>query len=143
MKWYVWTVAVGALCITALLGCDALRFIITPTTVTVRLRNLTAASVDVSMRFSEVEDIPKALLETLGEQRERTVAALTDRDVGPFDCDEFRAVMIDDADLNVIGDVDESTDVFRNDDDFNCGDILVFTFRSPNPLDLAISFSTR
>ena len=143
MKRMIHAAAASVLFLVIVIGCDALRSLIVPSTVTVRFVNRAGASVDVSMRYSDIEDITKSLLEVVGTQRESTIAAFDEGDLGPFECEEFRAVMIDDADLNVLGDVDGSTGAFRDGEDFNCGDTLVFTFTSPSAFVLDIAFDSR
>ena len=45
-------------------------------------------------------------------------------------CDDLQAIMIEDADLQIIGGIgpEANTDVLRDGDDFGCGDTIVFTF---------------
>jgi hypothetical protein len=60
------------------------------------------------------------------------------------DCDQLQAIVIDDTDLMVIGQLgpETDTDVLRDGDDFGCGDTLVFTFdHGPLFVDFAISTS--
>jgi len=42
------------------------------------------------------------------------------------DCDNLQAIIISDADLEVVG--EEDTGTLRDGDDFGCGDTIIFTF---------------
>ena len=56
-------------------------------------------------------------------------------------CDDLQAIVIHDADLGVVGDVDDSSDVLVDGTDFNCGDTITFTFSHADvvlPIDLDI-----
>ena len=63
------------------------------------------------------------------------------------DCDDLQAIMIEDADLQVLGGLitpDADTDVLRDGSDFGCGDTLTFTFSHPDiALSLNIAFDAR
>jgi len=47
-------------------------------------------------------------------------------------CDDLQAVVIEDADLRIIGGIGPETDsdVLRDGDEFGCGDTVTFTFTS-------------
>jgi hypothetical protein len=54
--------------------------------------------------------------------------------------------MIDDADLQIVGGIGPETDtrVYRDGDDFNCGDSITFTFDHPTlPTSLNVNFSAQ
>jgi len=113
-------------------GCGWLPGIIGgPNRTTVRLINNTPFPVEVDLFYYDIQEAPEAIITSLGTEVNETVAS-----GGVFsfsrDCDEIQAVIIDDADLRIIGGVgpEERTDVLRDGDDFGCGDIITFTFTS-------------
>ncbi|MCB9854492.1 MAG: hypothetical protein H6818_02310 [Phycisphaerales bacterium] len=60
------------------------------------------------------------------------------------DCDDLQAILLDDANLQVIGSAgpDARSDVFRDGSDFNCGDRITFTFdHGPQIVDFDVSVS--
>ncbi len=59
-------------------------------------------------------------------------------------CDELRALVLDDADLQIIGGLgpETSSDVLRIDDEYECGDEIIFTFtHSALMLDFDVSWT--
>lgn len=124
------TVIVGIAAAWGVGGCDAVSHVVLPTTVTATFTNTSAEfDVEIDVFYSDQQDMPDFLLRELGENITRTIppgASVTIE----RDCDEFQAIMIDDADLIVVGGIgpEDSTDVMRDGDDFACGDTLAFTF---------------
>ena len=110
-------------------GCDALDDIIGGNTVTVRLVNQSDFDVDVTLYYYDHQDVDETLLVLLGDEVEYTIG---DDDTRSFtqSCDDLQAIMIEDADLQIIGGIgpEANTDVLRDGDDFGCGDTIVFTF---------------
>ncbi len=119
--------SIAMLCSAA--ACDAVSLITIPRPVTiVRLVNNSDFDIVAQIAISDEEDIPEDILEedddlefTLGPGQTRT---FTRR------CDDLRAIMITHAELRIVGSVGPEADsgVVREDDDFNCGDVIVFTF---------------
>lgn len=125
---------VGGLVLSGMLvgGCDVLRGIIDTTTrTTVRLVNNTSFPVEVELWYSDTQEAPRDIITSLGEKVTLTIAA---GEVSSFsrDCDELQAVVIEDADLRIIGGIGPETDsdVLRDGDDFGCADTITFTFTS-------------
>jgi len=112
-----------------LAGCDALQDIIGANTVTVRLVNEGDFDVDVTLYYYDHQEVEEALLVLLGDEVEYTIG---DGNTRTFtqSCDDLQAIMISDADLQIIGGIgpEASTGVLRDGDDFGCGDTIVFTF---------------
>ncbi len=122
-------------------GCDGLQIsldlgsILSRTMITLRLVNTTESTVTPSVFVSDTENlIFEGLTESFltldanaqnfpdllpGEARERR-----------YDCDDFRAVMAEDAVLrSSLGlSQKDSTQILIEDDDFSCGDAVVITY---------------
>ena len=113
----------------ALTGCDVLIGIITPTTVTVSLVNMSDYDVDARIFISDEQDLPEFLLTELGDELNFTIPA---GETATFtrNCDELQAIVVDDADLLVLVGLgpEAGSDVLRDGDDFRCGDVIIFTF---------------
>jgi hypothetical protein len=110
---------------------------------TVRLVNDGDFDVEVDLYYGDEQDVAEALLTEFGTHVQRTVDAGS---VYTFsrDCDDLQAVIIDDADLAVIGTVEDDTDVLRDGTDFGCGDTITFTFdHSDLLLDFRISIDVQ
>jgi len=110
-------------------GCDAVSSLIGATSVTVELVNNGDYPVDATMFYYDDQDVIEELLTEIGDEVKRSVAAGETTSFSR-DCDKFQAFMLEDADLRVLGDLgpEASTDVFRDGDEFNCGDTIVLTF---------------
>lgn len=110
-------------------GCDALLDIIRTSTITVELVNNGDFDVDVELYYDDTQEIPEALLTETGTMLEFTILpGQTQRFTRS--CDDLQALIIDDADLRVIGGVgpEADTGVLRDGDDFSCGSTIRFTF---------------
>jgi hypothetical protein len=137
----------GLLLVTA--SCDSLgglTDVLNPRKTTVRLENNSDTfDVHVVLYYGDDQNVLEALFTNVGTRREFTIAP---NDVEQFslDCDALQAIMIDKAELQVIGSIgpEDGTGVYRDGSDFNCRDTLVFTFDGQLlPPDLNISFSTK
>ncbi len=135
-----------------LTGCDAALAVAGAVAgspnITVRLVNASPDfRVDGTLFYGDDQNvISEALVREFGT--ERTF------DVGPGevtsfsrDCSDLEVIFIDDADLRVTIGVspDDSTRVFIDGIDFDCGDILVFTFSHDDvdiPTTLNLTFRT-
>jgi len=119
-------------------GCDALAFLFLPNTVTVTLVNQASGTVDAEIFISDQQDIPRSLLtqvdhdivDQLGERIDRTVAAGGQTSFFRS-CGDLQAIVVGDADLNILGGLgpSASSDVLRDNEDFNCGDEIQMIFR--------------
>lgn len=133
----------GGVGLPLLTGCPFLIDLLRPRTTTVRLVNEGAFPVEVELYYDDDQEIPEALLRETGTRREFTldpgqVASFSD------DCDDLQAVMIDDADLRIVGGIGPETDtgVLRDGDEFGCGDVITFTFdHSEIIVDFDVTFS--
>ena len=114
------------------LGCDSLSGLIGflgPTVVTVELVNNSDFAVEGELFYDDEDDTIEELLEENGTRRQFVLPA-GDRSSFSVNCDDLRAIIISDADLQLIGEIgpSASTDVLRDGNDFDCGDRIVFTF---------------
>jgi len=120
-----------ALALILLPGCDALLAILLSgtNTTTVELVNNSDFDVDVILYYDDTQEIPDFLLTETGTLVEVTVAAGQTHRFSRS-CDELQAIIIDDADLLVIGGIgpETSSDVLRDGEDFSCGSTVRFTF---------------
>lgn len=136
------SIAAAAMLALAPAGCGALNALF-PTRVTIVLTNLGAFSVDALLRISDQQDVPQVLLEELGEEVEFSIPPGSSQTFSR-ECEELQAVMIEDADLRVLGGIgpETSTDMLRDGDDFRCGSTINYTFsHSPIITDFSVSTS--
>ena len=110
-------------------GCEALAEFFGSDTVTVQLVNDGDLDVVVEIYISDQQEIPELLLTELGTRLEYTVEA-GETVTFSRSCDDLQAIVVSDADLDVISGIgpETSSDVLRDGDDFSCGDTIVFTF---------------
>jgi hypothetical protein len=110
-------------------GCGVLAALLLPTTVMVWLVNDSDYPVEVTLFIHDEQDLPEFLLTEVGDELNFTVPAgqLVTFARG---CEDLQAIMIEDADLLVIGGMgpEANTNVLRDGDDFGCGSTIVFTF---------------
>lgn len=114
------------------------------TVTTVRLVNNTAFPVDVTLFYGSEQNEPAATLPLTGTEVVETVPANSTVTFSR-DCDDLQAIVIDDADLQIVGSIgpSQNTRVYRDGDDFGCGDTLTFTFTVSSFLtELDIAFSS-
>lgn len=119
-----------ALALLAVLGgCDALSGILLPTSTTIELVNDSDFDINVLLYTSGEEHLPESLLDDIGREHERQVAA-GGRSAIRLACDDANAVLLDRADLLVIAGIGPTTQsgALRSPDDFLCGDTIVMTF---------------
>ena len=137
----------GMLCAAATLplaSCDALSLLL-PTTVTVRLVNNSEFPVEVKLYTSDTQEFLDFVLTELGDERNYTIPAgetVTFTEA----CDDLQAIVIDDADLQVLGGIgpEATSDELHDGDDFGCGDTITFTFsHSANILDFDVTDSVQ
>ena len=112
-----------------LLGCDVLTAILLSSSTSVTLVNNGDFDVAVSLYTSDTQEIPALLITQLGEQSTFTVLA-GESLTFVRSCDDLQSIVIDDADLLVIGSVgpEANSNILRDGTDFSCGDTIIFTF---------------
>ncbi len=120
---FILTIGIAA----PLCGCDALQGYLGLDTVEVVLNNQADFPVDVDLYLSDQKDIPEVLLITVGEHLQYTLAPGTSQRF-TRSCDDLKAIMVYDADLETVGGPDTESNVLRTDGDFNCADKITFTF---------------
>lgn len=108
-----------------LVGCDVLLSILSSRTVTISLVNNGDFAVAVSLFTSDNQDIPVLLITEFGDQSTFIVPA-GETVTFARQCDDAQAVVIDDADLLIIGGLgpEANSDVLRDNTDFSCGDTI-------------------
>jgi hypothetical protein len=113
----------------ALAGCEALLSLLLPSRTTVVLDNRGDFPVEVTLFTSSNQDIPEVLLTADDDDAEQFTVAAGDRVTFSRDCDDLQAIIIEDADLQVVGQAGPQADtgVLRDGDDFGCGDTITFT----------------
>lgn len=112
-----------------LLGASCLP----PSQTSVILRNNTPFVVDVELFFDEEQNIPEVLLRETGS---RLTFSIPPGGVESFSrpCEDLQAIFINDADMRIAPGVspEANTRVYREPDDFTCGNTLTFTFTAAN-----------
>ena len=115
-------------------GCDALLDFFLPSTVTVMLVNgSTDFNVDGTLFYDDDEDIFEVLLTQIGTERN---FSLSPGETATFtrNCDDLGAIVVDEAELQaILIQPSADTEVFRMGEDFECGQVIEFTF-SHSPL---------
>lgn len=100
-----------------------------PPQTTVRLNNTTNFPVDVRLFYDENQLLPENLIEAEGVE---LAFVLQPGEVQSFarDCEALQAIFIKNANMRVLPGFspEASTGVYREPDDFGCGDVLTFTF---------------
>ncbi len=128
-----------------IVGCTDL---LQPSQTTIELVNPGRYPVQVTLYLGQNQLSTWAVLATLGEEIERTVAAGETITI-TRKCDELQAAVIDDADVMIggvdIGPSNNSDAVLRDGTDFGCGDRIRFTFDYPDvvlptTLDIEVSY---
>ncbi len=135
----------GALGITFMsnFGCSALLGLLQPTSVTVQIVNNGSFPVDTTFYIDDDENILEILIKEFGTKIENSVQAGETISI-TRSCDDLRAIILDDADLQIVGSVgpEANADILREGEDFSCGDTLVYTFTHTDVLldfDVAVS----
>lgn len=110
-------------------GCSALLGLLTPSSTTVRLVNDGDFDVEVALYYDDDQNVLEAALTEFGTRLEYTLAPGEARTFSR-DCDELQAIIVDDADLLLIGEAgpEARSNVLRDGDDFGCGDTIEFRF---------------
>ena len=111
----------------------------------VELRNDASFPVEVRLFFDDDQNLPEEVLERDGVERTFTLDPGETQSFGEA-CENLQAIFIKDASLRVIGGIGPgaSTGVFREPDDFGCGDTLRFRFtQNAIATDLDIEFTRR
>jgi len=138
---------IGALLV-LVAGCDALAPLLgtlQPNLVTVELVNNSDFAVEGTLFYDDDQDTLEEILVETGTERAFTLAA-GGRSSFSVNCDDLQAIIIDNAGLQIVGDVgpEANTDILRDGDDFGCGDTIVFTFdHSDVLLDFDVAVTTQ
>jgi hypothetical protein len=118
----------------ALGGCNglgeiALNVLDTRNTTVVLTNTSDQFDVEADILYDDQQETVSALLREFGQKLVLTIPA-GESVTFTRDCDDLQAIMIDDADLLILGGAgpDDDTGVLRDGDDFGCGDTIVFTF---------------
>ena len=113
-----------------LAGCDSLLGLLRPRETTVVPINSGDFDVEVELFYDDDQNILEALLTEIGEEMTLTIGAGEQRTFSR-DCDDLQAIIIEDADLLLIGQLgpEVKTDVLRDGNEFGCGDTITFTFQ--------------
>lgn len=113
-------------------GCGIL---LPPEETTVRLVNNGTLEVRATLYYSDNQDIPRDLLTSVGNKLEFTLGP-GDAQSFTRDCKNLQAVVIDDAELRVIGGIgpNASSNVLRDGSDFDCRSTITFAFEHTDVL---------
>ncbi len=121
------TVALILLAVNA--GCDSLVGLLRPSETMIVLANDSDFDVEIVLFYDDDQNILELLLTEIGEEMRLTIGA-GEQITFKRDCDDLQAIIIDDADLLLIGQLgpEVKTDVLRDGNEFGCGDTITFTF---------------
>ncbi len=111
-------------------GCGFDFSIFLPNTITVTLVNESADfDVEATVIYDDQDLTFEDLLVQIGTEREFTIPPGESRSFFET-CDDLQAIILSDADLQLIGGLGPEADsgVLRIDDDYDCGDQITFTF---------------
>ena len=123
-------------------GCDLILDRLWNSGVHVRLLNNSDYPVKVTLYYSDQTDLPRDVLTTLGTKVEYTIPAQDSADLSK-PCGELRSLVIDKAELLVVGSVgpEAEMEVLRRGTDFECLETLTFTFdHGPTIVDFNIDY---
>jgi len=111
------------------LGEIALNVLDTRKTTVVLTNTSDQFDVEADILYDDQQETISALLREFGQKLVLTIPA-GESVTFTRDCNDLQAIMIDDADLLILGGAgpDDDTGVLRDGDDFGCGDTIVFTF---------------
>jgi len=113
----------------AVSGCGTLIDLLAPNETVVRLVNNGGFPVEVVVYYGSNQDAPRDVLTSVGTRIEFTIAA---GETATFqrDCDDLQAVVVEQAELRVVGAIgpEASSAVQRDGSEFGCGDTITFTF---------------
>jgi len=118
---------------------------LSPSNTFVELVNNAEHPVEVTLYYGSSQYTTKELLEAFGTQRQFTLAAGQPAFFSD-DCDRLQAIVIDKAELSLIGTIGPSTSsrVYRDGTDFGCGNTITFTFTEAQlGTEINIAFSQR
>ncbi len=110
-------------------SCDSLVGLIRQRETTIVLANDSDFDIKVVLFYGDDQNILEALLTEVGEEMTLTIGA-GEQSTFSRDCDDLQAIIIDDADLLLVGQLgpEVKTDVLRDGNEFGCGDTITFTF---------------
>ncbi len=110
-------------------SCDSLVGLLRPSETTIVLANNSDFDVEIVLFYGDDQNILELLLTEIGEEMTLTIGA-GEQFTFSRDCDDLQAIIIDDADLLLIGQLgpEVKTDVLRDGNEFGCGDTVTFTF---------------
>ncbi len=122
-------VAVVSILLAVNAGCDSLVGLLRPDETTIVLANDSDFDVEIVLFYGDDQNILEALLTEIGEEMRLTIGT-GEQITFSRDCDDLQAILIDDADLLLVGRLgpEVKTDVLRDGDEFGCGDTITFTF---------------
>lgn len=122
------SVAILAAVLASSAGCAFLDDLLGLNLTRVRLVNNGDFDVQAVLYFDDDQEIPRELLTEIGTRMEFTLAPGESASI-TRDCDALQAIVIDNAELMVIGQVgpEADTDVLRDGSDFGCGDTIILT----------------
>ena len=132
-------------CLSAgLAGCDSLVGFLRERETTIVLANDSDFDVEVVLFYGDDQNILEALLTEIGEEMTLTLGA-GEQITFSRDCDDLQAIIIDDADLLLVGQLgpEVKTDVLRDGNEFGCGDTITFTFEHSDAIfdvSIAVTF---
>ncbi len=118
-----------ALALLSVAGCDALLNPLGLDIVTVKVVNNGDFPIVVEIYYADEQLIPEALLTSTGTRVDLTIQP-GQTETFTRACDDLQAIIVNDADLQVIGGLGFETrgSVLRDGTDFNCRDTITFTF---------------
>ena len=132
--------------VVAILGCDALVGLLLPSRVTVTLVNTSPTfDIEATVVYHDEEDTLKEIVILLGTDQDFIIGP-GERVSFSRDCDDLGSLVLEDADLRVLGGIgpEVDSDLLRIGDDFECGDEIVFTFtHAAIPIDLILDIDVR
>lgn len=119
---------VGLLAAGFSVGCGNLSGLFGPKTTTIELINEGTFPVEAHVFHGSDQNAEESVLREFGEETTLTINAGQTQSI-TRDCDDIQAIVMD-ADLSIIGEIgpQADTDVLRDGDNFNCGDIISFRF---------------
>lgn len=124
-------------------GCSFLGGLLGPTTTSVRLVNDGDFDVEVVLYYGDDQDALEEILTEFGTRMEFTLSPGESTTL-TRDCDDLQAVVIDNAELRILGAIgpEAGSDVQRDGSDFGCGATITFTFdHGPLFVDFDVSVS--